>query len=255
KAMSGKYTLDELSLVEKETNLTESLNIDLNLMTSKLLKLREEKALTCTPVELARAEAYYDALLYELSKEKPSPTHLIDFYQKGIRNIDIAFEKIEIAKRGSLECYTGEPFVPVVEETREIPETSAVGQLIDEEIQRREEPLMVVARVHFDFNKANIKREYIPLLNEVVKTLKENPNIRIRVEGFTDDIGSKTYNDKLALRRAQAVRDYLIRAGISADRIEVVGFGKERYIADNKTSIGRFTNRRAEFIVIQVPGQ
>ncbi|MFN3947808.1 MAG: hypothetical protein ACK4LA_06955, partial [Aquificaceae bacterium] len=97
KAMSGKYTLDELSLVEKETNLTESLNIDLNLMTSKLLKLREEKALTCTPVELARAEAYYDALLYELSKEKPSPTHLIDFYQKGIRNIDIAFEKIEIA--------------------------------------------------------------------------------------------------------------------------------------------------------------
>ncbi|MFN3947423.1 MAG: OmpA family protein, partial [Aquificaceae bacterium] len=55
--------------------------------------------------------------------------------------------------------------------------------------------------------------------------------------------------------RAQAVRDYLIRAGISADRIEVVGFGKERYIADNKTSIGRFTNRRAEFIVIQVPGQ
>jgi outer membrane protein OmpA-like peptidoglycan-associated protein len=114
---------------------------------------------------------------------------------------------------------------------------------------------MVRARMHFDFNKANIKKEYIPLLKEVAKVLKENPNINLRIEGYTDDIGTKAYNQKLALKRAMAVKDFLVKEGIQPERIQVVGFGKEKYIAENTTPIGRLTNRRAEFIVIQVPTQ
>ncbi len=279
KAMAGKYQLDELAPmaskkvrteqglgvdldpfdtpvpVKKEIDISQSLGVNLNLISERLIEARNEKALTCTPVELARAEVYYDALLYELSKDTPISTHLTDFYQKGIREVNLALEKIEIAKKGGLECYTGKPLTSEIPKAEEVAESPAVAGFEGEEVQRREEPLMVTARVHFDFNKASIKREYIPLLNEVAKTLKENPNVRVRVEGFTDHIGSKAYNDKLALKRAQAIRDYLIKAGIPADRIEFAGFGKERYIADNKTPIGRFTNRRAEFIVIQVPGQ
>jgi outer membrane protein OmpA-like peptidoglycan-associated protein len=118
-----------------------------------------------------------------------------------------------------------------------------------------EEPLTVRARIHFDFNKADIKKEYIPLLKEVAKALKENTNINLRIESYTDDISTKAYNQKLALKRAMAVKDFLVKEGIKPEGIQVVGLGKERYIAESTTPIGRLTNRRAEFIVIQVPTQ
>lgn len=248
KANAGKYELDDISLVKLESGL----NLDMDFLITSIDYLRQNRALNCSPVELARAEAYYDALSYELSKTKPNTTLVVDLYHKATSEVKSSLEKVNISKEGKLECYTGEPFVPEVAMVEEkVPQAEK-----QEEVQKsQKEPLMVTARVHFDFNKHNIRKEYLPLLNEIVKTLKENPEIRIRIEGFTDDIGSKAYNDKLALRRAKAVKDYLVKAGISEDRIEVAGFGKERYIADNKTAIGRFTNRRAEFIVIQVPGQ
>ncbi len=254
KAGSGNLELDHIEFITQvNANTVEyqrALGLDISSLSAGLEYIRENKALSCAPAELARAEVYYDAMVYELSKPRPHITRLVDFYSKAQAEINSATEKVNIAKEGNLECYTGKPFVPELARVEE----HATGPT-PAPTQTSEEPLMVTARVHFDFNKSNIKREYIPLLNEVVKVLKENPNVRVRIEGFTDDIGSKAYNDRLALRRAQAVRDYLVRAGIPADRIEVAGFGKERYIADNTTPIGRFTNRRAEFIVIQVPGQ
>ncbi len=254
KAGSGKLELDHIEFITQvNANTAEyqrALGLDISSLNAGLEYIRENKALSCAPAELARAEVYYDAMVYELSKPRPHITRLVDFYSKAQAEINSATEKVNIAKEGNLECYTGKPFVPELAKVEE-PATGPTPA----PTQTSEEPLMVTARVHFDFNKSNIKKEYIPLLNEVVKVLKENPNVRVRIEGFTDDIGSKAYNDRLALRRAQAVKDYLVRAGIPADRIEVAGFGKERYIADNTTPIGRFTNRRAEFIVIQVPGQ
>lgn len=246
KAMSGRSELDALESPEKGKAIGE---IDLQALSSKIHYVRENMGIRCAPDELARAEVYYEALLYELSKPKPSFTNIMDFYSRAFKEVNSAQQKVDIAKEASLECYTGRPFVPEVAkaEPEQRQETQASQQV--------EEPLMVVARVHFDFNRYNIKKEYIPLLNEVVRVLKENPNVRVRIEGFTDDVGPKAYNDRLALRRAQEVKRYLVRAGVPAERIEVAGFGKERYIADNRTPIGRFTNRRAEFIIIQVPGQ
>ncbi len=244
------YDEEEGSKVRVEYE--KALGIDINSLNSALRYARENKALSCAPVELARGEVYYDAMAYELSKPQPSVTRVVNFYEKAQMELKNAIQKVDIAREGNLECYTGKPFVPELAKAEQVTPPPAPAPM---PAQPQEEPLMVTARVHFDFDKHSIKREYIPLLNEVVKTLKENPNVRVRIEGFTDDIGSKAYNDRLALRRAQAVRDYLVKAGIPADRIEVAGFGKERYIADNTTPIGRLTNRRAEFIVIQVPGQ
>jgi len=269
KAGSGKLDLDDIQFITQlNTEMVEyqrSLGIDIDSLNSALRYARENKALSCAPAELARGEVYYDAMAYELSKPRPSVKRAVNFYEKAQIELKNAIQKVDIAKEGNLECYTGKPFVPELAKA-EKPATGLTPtptQTSEEPAkeptptptQTSEEPLMVTARVHFDFDKHSIKREYIPLLNEVVKTLKENPNVRVRIEGFTDNIGPKAYNDRLALRRAQAVRDYLVKAGIPADRIEVAGFGKERYIADNTTPIGRLTNRRAEFIVIQVPGQ
>ena len=253
KSIEGSAELDKLSELElpsKEVKPT----MDLKALYADLQKIREEKAFNCAPKELANAEAYYEGLAHELSKEKPNASLLRSLYNSFLSNYLLAKEKVDVAKRESLFCYTGKVELPVAQAE---PQEPVVQKPVEpkEEPAKVEEPLMVRARMHFDFNKANIKKEYIPLLKEVAKVLRENPNINLRIEGYTDDIGTKAYNQKLALKRAMAVKDFLVKEGIKPERIQVVGFGKEKYIAENTTPIGRLTNRRAEFIVIQVPNQ
>jgi outer membrane protein OmpA-like peptidoglycan-associated protein len=103
--------------------------------------------------------------------------------------------------------------------------------------------------VHFDFDKYNIKKIYVPDLDQHVAYLSANPSAPVTVEGHTDSIGSDQYNQKLSERRANAVRKYLVEKGIASSRIRVVGYGEQRPIADNKTKEGRAVNRRAEFEV------
>jgi len=265
KAIEGSQVLDKLESAKLGQGKQV---IDPNSLLLALEKIRDDKAFNCAPKELAYAEAYYEAISYELSKDKPNTSFLQTLYNSYLSNYLMAKEKVDLSKRESLECYVGKIQLPNVPEAKEepvakVPEAvtekaetvTEKAETVTEKVEKVEEPLLVRARIHFDFGKANIKREYIPLLNEVVSTLKENPKISIRIEGYTDNIGGKTYNEKLALRRAMAVKDYLVKQGIDAQRIEIVGFGKEKYIAENTTSIGRLTNRRAEFIVIQVSSE
>jgi outer membrane protein OmpA-like peptidoglycan-associated protein len=252
KSIEGSAELDKLSepeLPPKEVKPT----TDLKALYADLQKIREEKAFNCAPKELANAEAYYEGLTHELSKERPKASLVRSLYNGFLSNYLLAKEKVEVAKRESLVCYTGKVELPIAQAEPQEPIVQKPIEL--QEPAKVEEPLMVRARIHFDFNKADIKKEYIPLLKEVAKVLKENPNINLRIEGYTDDIGTKAYNQKLALRRAMAVKNFLVKEGIKPERIQVVGFGKERYIAENTTPIGRLINRRAEFIVIQVPTQ
>ena len=252
KSIEGSAELDKLSEPVLPPNRGKA-TIDLRAIYANLQKIREEKAFNCAPKELANAEAYYEGLAHELSKERPKASLVQALYDSFLSNYLLAKEKVDVAKRESLVCYTGKVELPIVQAE---PEELIIQKLVElQEPARVEEPLMVRARIHFDFNKANIKKEYIPLLKEVAKVLKENPNINLRIEGYTDDIGTKAYNQKLALKRAMAVKDFLVKEGIKPERIQIVGFGKERYIAENTTPIGRLTNRRAEFIVIQVPTQ
>jgi Outer membrane protein and related peptidoglycan-associated (lipo)proteins len=252
KSIEGSAELDKLSEPELPSNIGKP-TIDLKAIYANLQKIREEKAFNCAPKELANAEAYYEGLIHELSKERPKASLVQALYDSFLSNYLLAKEKVEVAKKQSLVCYTGKVELPIVQAE---PQELIVQKPVElQELAKVEEPLMVRARIHFDFNKADIKKEYIPLLKEVAKVLKENPNINLRIEGYTDDIGTKAYNQKLALKRAMAVKNFLVKEGIKPERIQIVGFGKERYIAENTTPIGRLTNRRAEFIVIQVPTQ
>jgi len=108
---------------------------------------------------------------------------------------------------------------------------------------------MRLAMVHFDFDKQNIKKIYVPVLDQHVAFLNEHPSSPVLVEGHTDYMGSDAYNQKLSERRANAVRDYLIQKGIASSRIQVMGYGERRPIADNKTAEGRAMNRRSELEV------
>ena len=77
--------------------------------------------------------------------------------------------------------------------------------------------------------------------------MKQYPQTATTVEGHTDSIGNAAYNQKLSERRASAVRDTLVNQfGVEASRINAVGYGKERPVADNATNEGRAINRRVE---------
>ena len=100
----------------------------------------------------------------------------------------------------------------------------------------------------FDFDKANLKPEGKEQLKkyygEVHDALRSAD--KIKITGYTDSIGSDKYNEKLSLRRAETVRDYLVSLGADANKMEVSGMGKANPVADNKTKEGRAKNRRVE---------
>jgi OmpA-OmpF porin, OOP family len=103
--------------------------------------------------------------------------------------------------------------------------------------------------VYFATDKTKILPKSFPLLNEVAQVLKDRPTIHVRIEGHTDSRGSRSHNQKLSQGRASSVRAYLIGQGIAGERMEAVGYGMDRAIADNRTRAGRAMNRRVEFFI------
>lgn len=101
--------------------------------------------------------------------------------------------------------------------------------------------------VKFDFDKAVVKDGSLADIRAVADFMSQYPQTRTTVEGHTDSVGPDAYNQRLSERRAQAVRDVLVHQyGVSADRVDSVGYGESRPVADNATAEGRAINRRVE---------
>ena len=103
--------------------------------------------------------------------------------------------------------------------------------------------------VLFDFNKYEVKNKVKGSLNTLAKALEENPDIRIKIDGYTDFIGSEGYNLELSVKRAKSIRNYLVDRGVKSSNISIEGYGKQNPIANNATAAGRAKNRRVEFII------
>ncbi|MFW5819730.1 MAG: OmpA family protein [Bacteroidota bacterium] len=110
---------------------------------------------------------------------------------------------------------------------------------------------VVLNNVFFNFDKATIRDESEVELKKTYEFLSENPSLRVKIGGHTDNIGSAEYNDDLSRRRAKAVVDYLIKKGVDPARLEYEGFGASQPIADNSTEKGRAKNRRTELEIIR----
>lgn len=111
-----------------------------------------------------------------------------------------------------------------------------------------EEGCWIIGMIHFDFDKYDIKPEGIPVLTEITDVMLKNPGLKMNVNGFTDNIGSMEYNQKLSERRAKAAMKYLVDQGISTDRFTMNGFSYTMPISSNDTEEGRRMNRRVEFV-------
>jgi outer membrane protein OmpA-like peptidoglycan-associated protein len=110
---------------------------------------------------------------------------------------------------------------------------------------------IILRNIFFDFDKATLRPESKTELERVYTILTENPRMKARIAGHTDNIGSEEYNQRLSEARAKAVYEYLISRGISADRLSYIGYGESRPIDTNETSEGRQNNRRVELEIIE----
>jgi outer membrane protein OmpA-like peptidoglycan-associated protein len=103
--------------------------------------------------------------------------------------------------------------------------------------------------VLFDFNKFTLKPEAREKLAKVSGILLAYPNLKVQVEGYTDNVGTEQYNQTLSQQRGNAVLDYLVSQGVGAGNITATGYGMSNPIADNATAAGRAQNRRVQMVV------
>ena len=113
------------------------------------------------------------------------------------------------------------------------------------------EEKIVLNGIRFDFDKSVIKPEFVPVLDEAVDILKKHADKKVEIQGHTDSIGTEAYNEKLGMRRADAVKMYLVDKGVTADNLTTESFGESNPVADNGTKEGRAMNRRVEFKVME----
>lgn len=108
---------------------------------------------------------------------------------------------------------------------------------------------IVLRGVNFDFDKSNIRADAVPVLREAAALLKENASVKVSVEGHTDAKGTDDYNLKLSMRRAAAVKAFLVKEGVAEARLSTRGLGESQPVASNDTEDGRAQNRRVELKV------
>jgi outer membrane protein OmpA-like peptidoglycan-associated protein len=109
---------------------------------------------------------------------------------------------------------------------------------------------MTINNLFFELNKATLTPESEPELKRIVSVLNENKSLVIEISGHTDNTGSDEFNNKLSLERADAVRTYLVSAGVDGKRINTKGYGKTKPKESNDTEEGRAANRRVEFVIL-----
>jgi OOP family OmpA-OmpF porin len=109
----------------------------------------------------------------------------------------------------------------------------------------------ILSDVNFDLNKAVVRPDAKEILQKDIKILKENPQIRVEIQGHTCDLGTADYNRMLSDKRANAIRDYLISEGIAADRLSARGYGEDNPRFPNDSEANRAKNRRVEMVPIE----
>ncbi|MCS6832939.1 MAG: OmpA family protein [Flammeovirgaceae bacterium] len=105
--------------------------------------------------------------------------------------------------------------------------------------------------ISFPSGESLLPQSAQPIIEEIVKMLKKDPSVRLNIEGHTDNVGDPNANKRLSLERATSVMNALIVRGINKTRLNAIGWGSEKPIADNKTEKGRYQNRRVELVKVK----
>ncbi len=141
---------------------------------------------------------------------------------------------------------TQAPLQPPVEKKTVEPESTAVKPETKPEQKKPYE----FSNIYFDYDKSDIKPDMRKILADHARALKDNPNIKLVIEGHCDERGTIEYNLALGERRANAVKNYLENYGIDANRLSTISYGKERPLDPGHNEAAWAKNRRAQFEVM-----
>jgi len=132
------------------------------------------------------------------------------------------------------------------------PEASTIPAPVQTQISPLDDPSNILYKkvVYFDFDKSNIKPEFLDLLTAHAKYLIANPNQKIRIEGYTDERGTWEYNIALGDRRAQSVRRFLLFQGVNPDQISTVSYGEAHAVCSEHIESCWSQNRRAVLVYL-----
>ncbi|MEL6133794.1 MAG: OmpA family protein, partial [Bacteroidota bacterium] len=131
-------------------------------------------------------------------------------------------------------------------------EEKAYFDLLIEMVPLTEGKQVVLKNIFFEFNEATLKETSRTELEFLATYMQQNPQMRIEIQGHTDNVGSPAYNLDLSQQRAESVRDFLIELGVVGVRIDAVGYGETRPVSGNITEEDRAQNRRTEFKILQM---
>ncbi len=142
------------------------------------------------------------------------------------------------------------PFKKENEETQAVEVQGTEEKVILEDVEKVDDKTFRLNNVYFPLGEATILKDSYRELDKVLGMMKENPKMKIRIDGHTDNIGDSKQNLILSIDRAKNVRDYLIQNGISADRLSFKGWGDTKPLVDNHTDVSRQKNRRVEIVIL-----
>ena len=111
--------------------------------------------------------------------------------------------------------------------------------------------IVILRGVNFEFDKSSLTELSNDILEIAYQSLASNPDTRVQIAGYTDNVGAEDYNQKLSERRAEAVNTWLVKRGVSSTRMTTVGRGELEPVANNSTAVGRAANRCIVFFVQQ----
>lgn len=189
---------------------------------------------------------------YECDCEE-APLKIIRNYSNAAKNIggksyEYSDHSVYInIKKGNRETWVNvwaspEIYILTIIEKGEVEQEITANSILKE----LNETGKVILYINFDSGKSTIKKESMPVVEQIIEMMKQAPDIKISVEGHTDSDGSNESNLKLSEARAKAVVEAITKGGIDAARLSFAGFGEEKPIADNSTAEGKAKNRRVE---------
>ncbi len=169
--------------------------------------------------------------------------------RSGLLVLTIAFFAAGCAK--TVQPVTAPP-VTTAAPASTAPTTSTAAAPAQTQLSPLDDPNNILYKkvVYFDFDKSNIKPEFLDLLTAHAKYLIANPNQKIRIEGYTDERGTWEYNIALGDRRAQSVRRFLLFQGVNPDQISTVSYGEAHAVCSEHNEGCWSQNRRAVLVYL-----
>jgi OOP family OmpA-OmpF porin len=195
----------------------------------------------------------------ESGKTEPSYLQIIKNYQNAILKIggkkiytDDTYGYFELTKNGKIykikvACTNSSDYMLYVLEMEPMVQEITANEMLD----ALNKDGFIALNILFETGKSAIQKESLLIVEQIFEMLKGNENLKISIEGHTDNVGDAASNKKLSNDRANSVMNALVANGIDKARLSSVGWGQEKPVADNRTDEGRAKNRRVEIVKIK----